>query len=188
MNLPQRAQITFTNAEFNRLVRSGGFGSARVELRRGLIVKMNPQHMPHARTKRLLAEALKAAIDRAQLTWVVDQEVSVDFADGFEPSPDIVVWDPDAVTSKDGPVPGAAVRLVVEVAYSSLGDDLGEMLEDYASAGLPEYWVADVKGGLILRHTTRAGNTYARRDPARVGEVFESLTQPTLTVDTTALT
>ena len=149
---------------------------------------MNPQHVPHARAKRLLAEAIKAGLYAAGLPWIVDQEVSVDFADGFQPLPDIVVWDPAAAPQDlNGPVPAAAVRLIVEIANASLSDDLGEKLEDYASGNLPEYWVADAKGRLILRHAGPNANTYARREAARFGETFASLVYPSLSVDTSAL-
>ena len=62
MNAPHRALATFTNAQFERLVRSGGLGDMRVELRRGMIVKMSPQYVPHGTVKRLLAKALEAAL------------------------------------------------------------------------------------------------------------------------------
>lgn len=188
MNLPHRAPTAFTSAEFTRLVRSGGFGRARVELRRGMIVKMNPQYVPHAKAKTLLAKAIKDALTSAGLAWEVFQEVSVDFAEDFQPAPDIVVWDPAAAPADlDGPVPASAVRLVVEVSDSSLLDDLGAKLEEYAAAGLAEYWVADVKGRLILRHTDAKTNTYGRREVARFGEMFSSLAYASLLVDTSEL-
>lgn len=188
MNIAHRAPSTFTNAEFERLVRSGGFGRARVELRRGLIVKMNAQHVAYARAKTDLADAIKAGLHAAKLHWRVDQEVSVAFDGGFSPLPDIVVWDPAAAPADlDGPVPANAVRLVVEVADSSLSDDLGEKLEDYAKGGLPEYWVADVKGRQILQHAGPADGTYARREPVRFGETLVSRAYPTLRVDTAVL-
>ena len=188
MNFAHRVPSTFTNAEFERLVRSGGFGRARVELRRGMIVKINPQYVPHAKAKRLLTKAIEAGLLTAALSWTVDQEVSVVFADAFSPLPDIVVWDPAAAPADlDGPVPASAVRLIVEVADSSLSDDLGEKLEDYATAGLSEYWVADVRGRQILQHSGPGNGTYARREPARFGEIIASRTYPELRVDTAAL-
>lgn len=188
MNVVHRTPSTFTNAEFERLVRSGGFGRARVELRRGLIVKMNAQHAPHAIAKTDLADAIKSGLLAAKLSWRVDQEVSVDFDGGFSPLPDIVVWDPTAAPADlDGPIPANAVRLIVEVADSTLSDDLGEKLEDYASAGLPEYWVADLKGRQILQHSAPGNGTYARRDPARFGETIAARAHPGLRVDTAVL-
>ena len=35
---------------------------------------------------------------------------------------------------------------MIEVADSSLADDLGAKLEQYARAGIPRYWVVDVVG------------------------------------------
>src|SRR5262245_60474608 len=125
MNAPNRPLATFTTAEFERLARSGVLAGRRVELRRGLMLEMSPQYVPHATVKRLLARALEAALTAAGLDWAVDQEVSVSFGAGFEPMPDIVVWDPSAAPANlDGPVPAAAVKLIVEVADSSLPDDL----------------------------------------------------------------
>ena len=187
MSAPRPNLATFTSAEFERLVRSGGLGDKRVELRRGLIAEMSPQHMPHARVKRLLTKAIEAALAAAGLDWIVDQEVSVSFGDDFQPLPDIVVWTPELASAEmDGPAPGLAVKLIVEVADASLADDLGEKLDDYAAAGLAEYWVADVKGRLVLRHADKAMSGYTRREPASFGETIAALTLP-LQVDTAAL-
>lgn len=187
MNAPHRALATFTNEQFERLVRSGGFGDMRVELRRGLIVKTSPQYVPHGTVKRLLAKALEAALAAAGLNWIVDQKISVRFGNGFEPLPDIIIWDPLAAPANlEGPIPADAVKLIVEVADSTLGDDLGEKLEDYATSGLAEYWVADLQGRLVLRHAGPQAGAYAKREPARFGETIDALTQG-LRVDTTAL-
>lgn len=188
MTVLQRTPRPFTNAEFEKLVRAGGFGDVRVELRRGAIVKMSPQYVPHAAVKTALAKALETALTSAGLEWEVYQEVSVSFGSGFEPLPDIVVWDPSAAPAKlEGPVPAEAVKLIVEIAETTLADDLGEKLEDYARGNLPEYWVADVKGRLILRHAGPQENGYARREPSRFGETASSLVYPSVAVDTAKL-
>ncbi len=41
---------------------------------------------------------------------------------------------------------GEGVALVIEVAHSSLPDDLTEKRGKYAAAGIAEYWVVDVGG------------------------------------------
>jgi Uma2 family endonuclease len=188
MNAPHRAPATFTNAEFQRLVRSGGLGDTRVELRRGMIVKMNAQYVPHGTVKRLLAKALEAALAAAGLDWTVDQEISVAFGDGFEPMPDIVVWDRAAVHADlSGPIPASAVKLIVEISDTTLGDDLGEKLEDYASGGLAEYWVADVQGRIVLKNCEPRTQGYGQRQTGRFGETMTSLVYPSLSVDTSTL-
>lgn len=188
MNAPHRTLATFTNEQFERLVRSGGFGDMRVELRRGLIVKMSPQYVRHADVKAELTFALVAALKTCGLAWKVYSEASVSFGNGFEPMPDIVVFDPATVPADlDGPLPASAVKLIVEVADSTLADDLGEKLEDYAAGGLAEYWVADVQGRLVLRHAGPQANGYAKREPARFGETIDALTLSGLRVDTASL-
>jgi Uma2 family endonuclease len=187
MNAPIRLK-TFSNAEFERMARSGGFGDARVELRRGMIADMSPQFAAHARVKMRLISALTTAVLNAGLPWEVWSEVSVAFGGGFEPLPDIVVWNPaEAPADLDGPIPASAVKLIVEVSDTTLADDLGEKLEDYAKGGLAEYWVADVKGRLVLRHAGVVSNTYARREPVRFGDQISALEFPTIKVDTAAL-
>jgi Uma2 family endonuclease len=102
--------------------------------------------------------------------------------------PDIIVWSPaDAPADLDGPIPAAAVKLIVEVSDASLADDLGEKLEDYAKGGLTEYWVADVKGRLILRHSGASAAGYAKREPLRFGEAAPLLTVAGVSADTGAL-
>ncbi len=188
MNIAHREQSRFTTAEFERLVRSGGFGRTRVELRRGQIVKMNAQHVPHGTIKRLLAKALEAAVAAANLNWTVDQEISVEFGDGFEPLPDIIVWDRSTAQGDlTGPIPANAVRLIVEVADSTLADDLGEKREDYANAGLAEYWVADIKNQVILQHARPAASEYAVQSSTPFGAAATSLAYPTLSISTAAL-
>jgi Uma2 family endonuclease len=49
--------------------------------------------------------------------------------------------------------PSAAdARLVVEVAYETLGLDTGAKARAYQQAGVPEYWIIDVQGRRVLRH------------------------------------
>ncbi len=187
MNAPTREPARFTSREFQRMARAGAFADMRVELRRGMLVRMSPQHMPHGRVKAAIERALIAALARAGLAWEVLTEVSVACGDAFEPMPDIVLFDPALVPDARGAVPLGAVRLIVEVADSSLGDDLGEKLEDYAASGLEEYWVADVQGRLILRHAGPRVGGYARREPILFGQPAALLTQPQLVLDTATL-
>jgi Uma2 family endonuclease len=191
MNAPTLSLARFTTAEFEQMARTGAFGSRRVELRRGLMVEMSAQHVPHTRVKprvkHRLTLTLEAALKGSESGFSLLPEVSVDFGADFEPIPDIVIWDETAVVDQTGPIPGAAVKLVVEVADSTLPEDLGDKLAEYAAAALPEYWVADVKNGRVLRHAEPVGETYARCDVALFGEIISALTFP-LAVDTSTLT
>lgn len=130
---------------------------------------------------------MREALAQSNLTLRVNGEVSIRFGGGFQPTADLVVWDPAGVAAGyDGPIPGQTVRLVIEVAVASLADDLGQKLLDYAQAGLAEYWVADVAARVIHRCVEPYGEGYRRRDVIRFGEPLSALTLP-LSIPTGAL-
>jgi Uma2 family endonuclease len=172
MNALVQIHPPFTSAEFYKMAEKGAFAGLRVELRRGVIQKMSPQHIPHAQMKADLQYALRAAVEAAGLSWLVLTEATVSFGDGFEPMPDIVVLDASLLTDPTRTINPAAVKLVVEVADSSLADDMGEKREDYARSGLREYWVADVQAGAVIRHAEPHGDRFTREEPSVL------LTQP----------
>jgi Uma2 family endonuclease len=188
MNAPARPPLILTDAQYEDMARRGAFAKVgRVELRGGVLTPMSPVHLSHSNAVLALILALNDAIGRAGAKVRLNPEISVAFGGGFQPTADIVVWDPAAAPPDlDGPIPGRAAKLVIEVADASLGDDLGEKLGDYAAAGLPEYWVVDIRGRLILRHERPSGREYKVRAPVHFGEPAAALTLA-LTVETAAL-
>ena len=188
MNAPVRTPLILTDAQFEDMTRRGAFTKVgRVELRGGVITPMSPVHLSHSNIQLALIFAVQAAIAASGLKLRMNQEISIAFGAGFQPTADIVVWDPAlAPADLDGPIPGVAVRLVVEVADASLGDDMGQKLADYADAGLAEYWVADVRGRVLFRHEQPVTGGYKVRSPVLFGQPAPALTL-SLTVDTAAL-
>jgi Uma2 family endonuclease len=71
------------------------------------------------------------------------------------------------------PGPGD-IGLLIEVAVTSLHDDLTTALEQYARALIPAYWVVDVLGRRILVHTeprvVDGRGEYARVETYRPGQ------------------
>ena len=92
---------------------------------------------------------------------------------------DITIWDGGPLK---GPIPGALARLCVEVADETLPDDIGPKRQDYAEAGLPEYWVLDVNARALHRFYDLAEGDYRKRDIVHDGETFASATLPALTL------
>lgn len=179
--------LRFTAAEFERIALAGGFSNVRLELRDGEIVKMSPTYVPHADVHGELYFALKTATAQSDSGLQVMLEVSVSLGDYFQPLPDIVVWDPSVLDKRPtGPMPATAVRIVIEVSDSTLADDLGAKLADYAMAGVPEYWVADIGRARLLLHAQPNGDTYERRETYPFGGAVTALTLP-LTLDTSSL-
>jgi Uma2 family endonuclease len=178
MNALAKPYQPFTSAEFHKMARRGAFDDIRVELRRGMLVKMSPKHIPHALVQEDLIFALKLAIKAADLPWRVATQTSAALGEGFNPMPDIVVFDLSLVPDPQGPIAAGAVKLIVEVADSSLEDDMGEKRDDYALAGLAEYWVADVDDKVVHMHAAPVNGAFTKVTQAKLGEALAMLTQP----------
>jgi Uma2 family endonuclease len=151
---PGLPPLVLTDDQFEDMARKGAFARVgRVELRDGVLTPMSPIHVPHGRLAFAFASAIKAALKQSSSALAVIGEVSIRFGRGFQPIPDVVVYERALVTADHhGPMPGPAVRLVIEVASASLNDDLGAKLAAYAAAGVPEYWAIDVNKRLVLQH------------------------------------
>jgi Uma2 family endonuclease len=182
MNALVKPRPTFTSAEFHRMAAKGAFSGLKVELRRGMILKMSPKYVPHLQVQADLFRAIAAAVDASGFPWAVGTEGTITYGGGFDPMPDLVVYEPGAIADPFGPLNPQAVRLVVEVSDTTLDDDLGEKLEDYARAGLAEYWVADVKGRRLIQHAEPVDGAYVRRRELTLDAALEMLTQPGLVV------
>jgi Uma2 family endonuclease len=140
----------------------------RCELWNGAIIEMGPQFFKHGALKTAVADDLRDAIARTSFGFSVFQEVSVRLGTFHEPVPDVVVF--DATGLEDGPIPVAAVRLLVEVATNSLDRDLVEKRPAYAAAGVPEYWVVDASARVIHQFWGPTPEGYTSSAVTRFGE------------------
>jgi Uma2 family endonuclease len=126
------------------LVEAGVLGpDDRVELLEGVIVAMAPQNPPHAAGVARVYEALSGAVGRrahlrSQLSLVLRRSV---------PEPDLAVV-PGSVDDYETSHPRTAL-LVIEVADSSLKQDRLSKAAIYAAAGIPEYWIVNLRDELV---------------------------------------
>src|SRR5262249_41515281 len=81
----------------------------------------------------------------------------------------------DFATANRYPEPGD-VGLLIEIAVTSLHDDLTTAREQYARASIPAYWVVDVPGRRILVHAeprvVEGRGEYARVEIYRPGQAL----------------
>ena len=89
-----------------------------------------------------------------------------------------------APPSRDGLL---ALRGVIEVADATLRNDLGRKRRIYAREGVPEYWVVDVKKGVIHQMWAPEGDTYAERREVAFGERIEAVAVAGLVIETDGL-
>lgn len=164
---------------------AGAFMAYRkTELLDGEVVYMNAQHRPHARAKMILHDALRDGLARAGSPFSVMVEASVALTTHDIPEPDLTLTsEPDGT----GLIPVASVALIVEVADTTLRSDLSRKGRIYASAGVSEYWVADVNGRTIHRMWAAIGGGYTRRDETPFVTTLTAATIEGLSIDTAAL-
>ncbi len=175
----------FTERDYVLLSENGAFADyAKTELIEGVIYAVNAQYSRHIRVQSRLYRILAIACDdlgNGSSAWI---EGSIAISGETTPRPDIFV---SYGLPDDGPVPLSSVLLIVEIADSSLDQDLGSKAALYARVGLPEYWVADVNGCVIHQMWSPADGTYGDRRIIPFGERIEAETIAGLTIGTNDL-
>ena len=184
INLPQRKKAKLTVEDYLVLDDRGAFERyGKTELIAGEIYYMNSQHRPHARMKsRLFVELAKALAAFPGLEAIVEGSISIPPYN--VPEPDIVVTDqPDG----EGLIPLASVKLVIEVADTTIRNDLTRKAKLYAAAGVPEYWVIDLNAGTLHQMWSAGAKGFAQRRETTLGGRIESVTLAGLAVETGGL-
>ncbi len=135
----------WTRAEYDRLVEYGVFGEdEHLELLDGLLVVREPQGSGHGAAVVALQDALRAAFGSR---FHVRPQLPVALDDASEPEPDAVVvrgrpWDYRAGHP-------TTPLLVAEIAVSSLAVDRRLKGGLYARAGIPDYWVVNLRDEVL---------------------------------------
>jgi Uma2 family endonuclease len=149
---PEPRLFPFTRDQFYTIWADGIFGDRRVELVGGVIYLMSPIHEPHVAGVSLVTDALKAAFGSG---YYVRVQAPLDIGLLTNPEPDLSVVLGSPRAYKTAPT---SATLVVEVSDSTLAYDTTTKAEQYAAAGVTEYWVLDLVNGRLL----------VLRDPAPV--------------------
>ncbi len=171
--------------DFELLHKSGALdGYGKSQLIEGAIVQMSPQLRAHVFLKNELAWRLREAVAIVEPGWSVFVEATVAMPPHNLPDPDICVTDQGR---GQGYVPADSVKLLVEAADSSLKIDLKTKAGLYASFGIPEYWVADIKGRCIHQFWQPRTVDYQKRERVAFGTSITCATMPWLSIETNDL-
>ena len=144
-------EFLLTVDDLETMVEAGVFArddAARVELVEGRLVRISPESLPHGRAAARLSLTLNEALRRLGL----DQTFEVLNSSTVRIS-DTSAFDPDgAVIRRDATgffMRADQVVLIIEASLATLRRDLGSKSRAYAAAGIPEYWVIDIKAGRL---------------------------------------
>lgn len=168
MAQPAHIEPRYTSESYFRLVETGVLRPEdRVELLEGVIVAMSPQNPPHASVTAQVSDTLRDAIRKRAVIRVQSPLV----ASGYSvPEPDIAVV-PGRHSDYVSGHPTTAL-LVVEVADTSLLPDRLTKAAIYATAGIPEYWVVNLRDDCVevFRAPEQSAGRYSENLIARRGE------------------
>lgn len=134
----------FTREDYYKLADSGVLAQGeRVELIDGMIVAMSPQNLPHI-TAITLSTAVLCRVFQA--THLVGCQTPISVGDFSEPEPDFSLITLSYLHEclRTGNKPSRP-DLVVEISDSSYSYDTTDKASLYASAGIVEYWVLDLR-------------------------------------------
>jgi Uma2 family endonuclease len=172
--LPRRA---FSVADVERMVEVGLLDpDERIELIGGELVPMSPKGVRHEALKILLNLAIARILPDDLL---VAPETTFRMATDTYLEPDFVFY-PASV----GPVglKPDNVKLVIEIADSSLGYDLGRKASLYASFGIKELWVMNARTRLTTIHRTPSVEGYRDVFTRTEHDILEAIFVPGLTL------
>jgi Uma2 family endonuclease len=151
--------------EYDRLVERGALVGEPIELLRGQLVTVVPQGTRHGNVVAWLGRELTLALGR---DYMVRQQLPFAATDDSEPEPDIAVTR-DQPDRRSHP---SSALLVIEVADTSLDRDRDDKAPIYAEAGVPEYWIVDVKMATIEVRTHPVSGGYLRAEQLGRGDVL----------------
>jgi Uma2 family endonuclease len=177
-----------TVTEFVRLGEQGFLSEpGRHELWDGRIMMAPTPGPRHMDCERRIVQALTLALHAAGLLdrFGVQTGGGVKIGEHNLRGPDVMIvrlpFDTENLLTGEG------VALVIEIAHSSLDDDLSEKRSKYAGAGIAEYWVVDVKRRQLHPFRDPKAGDYPACGPLAADATISPLFAPGLRFELAAL-
>ncbi len=145
----------FTVEQYHQMIDCGVLAEdAPVELLSGCLVQKMTKNPPHRLCTRLVREALDAIVPNG---WYVETQEPITLSDS-EPEPDLAIIQGNPRDYPDRHPTATEVALIIEVADSTLERDRTIKQMIYAAAGIPEYWIINVRDRQIEIHRSPLQN------------------------------
>ncbi|MGD1895767.1 MAG: Uma2 family endonuclease [Phormidesmis sp.] len=133
----------WTVEDYHRLSELGLLGSSeRTELIAGQIIIMTAKGIPHVTALRMVALQIDEFLRDRPFLAITQDPIQLD--DLSEPEPDLAIVQGDLLTYASKHPQPDDIRLIVEVADSTLQHDCQVKDKAYARANISEYWVIDL--------------------------------------------
>jgi Uma2 family endonuclease len=167
----QKRLARLTVDRYEAMVDSGVFTKRdRFTLIHGFLVAKLPKSPRHTFTAKQIARKLKGLVPSG---WDFRIEGAVRLPDS-EPEPDVSMARGDIEDYADRHPGPADLAMVVEVAVSSVPDDR-QMAEVYGPAGIPVYWIVNLKARQVEVYTLLKRRGASRYGKPRVFKAGQSV-------------
>ena len=170
--------------EYARMVRTGLFDGARVELIEGRIIEMAPMGPRHFVATNLAGAVLTRVCPAGHFVSTASELKLVESG----PQPDVAII-PGSIRDYAGGLPPNAA-LVVEVSDTTLAADRLDKASLYARANIADYWIINLVDDVIeIRRdpqpddTQPSGFGYADLRVYRRGDIVSPLAAPLASID-----
>jgi Uma2 family endonuclease len=179
--VPLPRPLLWTVDEFHRVGETGAFKGRRAILIRGVILEQGPMNPPHAIAVELATETLRAAFGPG---WRTRVQLPLVLGTDTDPMPDLSMV---PGTPRDSTSHPTTAALVVEVSDTTLALDMTTRAEQYAEAGIADYWVLDLVGRRLLvfrdpAPITAGGHSYRTHLTLGPADSVAPLAAPSVTV------
>ena len=168
----------WTRAECDLLASLEPFQSQNLELIEGELINRMGKGTLHSSVVAMLVALLGRIFGPSSVMPEPSIDVSQEDNPTSEPEPDVLVIAGEALSyayRRPGP---ADIRLLVEVADTSLAFDRTVKAGLYARAGIADYWVVDVMGRKVHVHREPVAGRYGSVMTYAVGEEITPLAAP----------
>jgi Uma2 family endonuclease len=175
----------FTADDYQRMGQAGILSEDdRVELVAGEVITMTPIGPRH--------NAAVSRATRALVTAVGDEAIvlaqgSIRLDLYHEPQPDLVLLRPRADYYASRLAGPADIFLIIEVAESSIDYDREVKARLYATAGIQEYWLADLNENLVLSYSVPQDGAYSNLQRYHRGQSIAPQLLPNCVIAVAAL-
>jgi Uma2 family endonuclease len=173
----------FSRREVDRMQELGIIDGQRCELIDGELIDKMGQNPPHAQAIRKLFSWLVSLFGPLQLQMQLPIEVKPADSEWSLPEPDVAVLAEGASGDYGKRHPrGDELLLVVEVADTSLRQDLTTKRDLYARAAVAEYWVLDLQSRCLVVHRRPAQDEYGETVILAEGDAAACESRPGQTI------
>jgi Uma2 family endonuclease len=171
-----------SSEEYEHMGRLGILPSSGVELIRGKIREMSPKGDRHFFVVSELNDILSTHPERNYR--VCCESLSLQALSGSTPDPDVALARLGRSYAKRRPQP-SEIALIIEVADTSYAYDVGEKRDIYAQAGIPEYWIFDIRPNRSVVHcfSQPLNGQYLTQHDKTIGDLIAPQEFPAVRID-----